>query len=118
MRNRGVVWVSHEDVAQLLDLPEGQHVGTIAADWTRMAIGVVIFGEGLPDVAEAAEAPTVPTGPYVDLRIRQKLRALLDRWELDRDGTAAEDVLQALEKVLTRELDPLVDMPEELRTTG
>jgi hypothetical protein len=116
MRNRGVVWITHEDVAQLLDLPEGQWVHAIDASWVMMAIGVCVAGKDLPSVEPGTEAPTIPTGPYVDLRLRQKLRALLDRWELDRDGTAAEDVLQALEKTLTRELDPLVDMPEELRT--
>jgi hypothetical protein len=114
-RNAGVVWLNHEDIAQLLELPEGQRVVTVDASWTRMAVGVVIEGEGLPDREPGAEVATVPTGPYVDLTLRQKVRALLDRYDVGRDGNLAADLAAMLEKVLTRELDPRIDLPEELR---
>jgi hypothetical protein len=108
--NRGIVWLTHYEISQLLDLPPGQQVWTVAADWQRMAIGVIVAGEGLPDVAPGAEAPSVPLAPYVDLQLRAKVRALLDRWQMDRDGNTAADMAQAIEKVLTREMNPLVDM--------
>ena len=114
-RNAGIVWLNHEDIAQLLDLPEGQRVATVAADWQRMAVGVVIEGEGLPDCDPACYPDTVPTGPYVDLTLRQKVRALLDRYSEERDGPDAADFMEMLEKVLTREIDPRIDLPEELK---
>jgi hypothetical protein len=114
-RNAGIVWLNHEDIAQLIDLPEGQVVRTVAADWQRMAVGVVIEGEGLPDCAEGSYPETVPTGPYVDLTLRQKIRALLDRYDEARDGDGADDMAAMLEMVLTRELDPRIDMPEDLK---
>jgi hypothetical protein len=113
-RNAGIVWLNHEDLAQLLDLPEGQVVRTVAADWQRMAVGVAIEGEGLPDCEPGAYPTTVATGPYVDLTLRQKVRALLDRYSPERDGSDAADFANMLEQVLTRELDPRIDMPEEL----
>lgn len=113
--NRGIIWIGHETIAQLLELPEGQRVITVAADWQRMSIGVAVEGEGLPDVDESAESPTVPLGPYVDLSLREKVRALLDRYWDERDGPDSGDFAAKLEQVLTRELDPRIDMPEELK---
>lgn len=114
--HRGIVWITHEDLRQLLYLPENQWVATVAADWQRMAVGVVVAGPGLPECAPGAEPMTVDTDPYVDLQLRAKVQALVNRYVTQRDGPDSDDVLELLGKVLAREFNPLVDMPEELRT--
>lgn len=116
MNHRGIVWITHDTLHRLLYLPEDQWVTTVAADWQRMAVGVVVAGPSLPECAPGAEPMTVDTDPYVDLQLRAKVRALLDRYSEERDGPDAADLHSMLERVLSGQFNPLVDMPEELRT--
>lgn len=116
MGHRGIVWITHEDLRQLLYLPEDQWVATVAADWQRMAVGVVVAGPGLPDCAPGAQPATIDTDAYVDLRLRDKVQALINRYDAERDGSDHQHVLYRLGRVLAQEFNPLVDMPEELRT--
>jgi hypothetical protein len=110
MRRAGVVWLGHTTIAKLLRLPEGQRVGAIHADWLRLGIGVTVEGDGLPEVAEMSEPVRLDPSGYVDLDLRAKIEALVQRAEmLDADA-------EMVRQVLAGKLDPRVDMPEELRT--
>jgi hypothetical protein len=114
MRRAGVVWLGHETIAGLLRLTEGQVVRSINADWLRCGIGVEITGADLPEVPEAELPPSIQPAGYVDLELRPKIEALLQRYYDVRDGPDSSDVLALIKRTLAGEYDPRIDMPEEL----
>lgn len=114
MRRAAVVWLGHEMMARVLRLPDGQRVTGIHEDWLRLGLGVVIEGDDLPEVAEDSYPTSVRPDGYVDLELRPKLEALLQRYYDERDGMDSADVLNVVRRVLAGEYDPRIEMPEEL----
>lgn len=112
-----MVWLGHETIARLLRLPAGQKVGSIHADWLRLGIGVVVEGGDLPEVPEGEYPGSVHPAGYIDLELRAKFEALVQRWHPNVEMTMEEVMLlRSIREVLAGTLDPRVDMTEELRT--
>src|SRR3982750_3313064 len=103
-------------IAGLLRLPEGQRVSSIYADWLRLGIGVDVEGGDLPEVAGAEHPGSVHPAGDVDLELRAKFEALVQRYDDAYHGPDAVDFRAKVREVLTGTLDPRVDMPEELNT--
>lgn len=114
MRRAAVVWLGYEKIAGLLRLPEGQTVRSINADWLRCGIGVEVTGEDLPEVPEAELPTSIQPDGYLDLDLRPKLEALVQRYFDERDGIDAWAVLTLIKKTLAGEYDPRIELPEEL----
>ncbi len=108
VRRRGVVRLNEDDIAAMLRLRKGQRVIGMWPNHPAMSIDVGIEGEGLPVVAPGAEAPRVPTGSYVDLRLRERLVRLLDGYSKERYGP---DLAERIRRVLAGDLTPLADEP-------
>jgi hypothetical protein len=111
--NRGIIWLTEEDLADLLYIPGSLRIVGFVAKPERGCMGVILDGEGLPSVARRAEAPTLPLSPYVDLDLRPKLAALIERYngEDERYGPGAGDFAECVLRILSGDLDPRTDMP-------
>lgn len=105
--NRGIVWLTEDDVANLLYIPGTQRIVGLVAKPERACIGVLVEGEGLPPVAYRAEAPTLPMSPYVDLALRAKLEALIKRYDTDE----WRELVEMVRRVLSGDLDPRTGVP-------
>lgn len=111
-----MVWLGYQTLAGLLRLPEGQRVSSIHADWLRLGIGVVVEGGDLPEVAENEYPGSVPPAGYVDLELRAKLEAFVQRYHPERTmGLEELAIMSRLRDILVGTLDPQVDMSEELK---
>jgi hypothetical protein len=58
-RNRGIYVIGDGELARLLRLPAGQHVVAVSTSWERLAVLIMVEGEGLPVVTEGCEAPAL-----------------------------------------------------------
>jgi hypothetical protein len=58
-RNRGVYVIGDGELARLLRLPPGQQVVAVSTSWERLAVLIMVEGDGLPAVVEGTEAPAL-----------------------------------------------------------
>lgn len=112
---RGIVWIGHESLATLLRLRAGEYVHAVDTDWLRMAVGVCIAGPDLPDVSEGEYPPSLELNEYVDLNLRAKLLALVERWNMEPDpgqvgGDDAVALLNVIRMTLAGDFDPRIEM--------
>lgn len=110
-RRRGVVWLDARAAEAMLRLPAGQRVVTVHTDWLRDGIAFIVEGDGLPEQAEMSEPARVPAGDYVDFHLLDKVRALAERYDEDRDGRTAADLRLMLIATLSGRFDPRVELP-------
>jgi hypothetical protein len=114
VRRAAIVWLGAGLLRQLLRLPEGQHVVSVHADWLRLGVAITIEGDDLAEVADLHEPPSIDPAGYVDLELRPKFEALAQRYHAGRDDPAAREAMRMVRQVLSGELDPRIDMPEDL----
>jgi len=110
-RGRGVVWLDARAAEAMLRLPHGQRVVSIGADWLRDGIAFVVEGPGLPPQEEGMLPEPLPAGNYVDFHLLDKVRALAERWHIDREGRDDDELLGLLIATLTGNYDPRTELP-------
>lgn len=100
----------------MLRLPEGQKVSSIHADWLRLGIGVVVVGKGLPEVPDSEPPPNLyeRTEDYVDLELRPKVDALIQRFDTSEADAGLAKFGDMLLGVLAGTFDPRIELPERL----
>lgn len=109
--NRAVVWLHEETLAGVLRLRGDQRVISVVTEPVRLSIGVVIEGPGLPECEPACYPYSLPPDDYVDLSLRAKLEALLERYDERRHGFDAPDFEGFVREILAGRFDPRTDMP-------
>ena len=114
MRRAAIVWLGAGLLRQLLRLPEGQHVVSVHDDWLRLGVAITIEGDDLAEVPDLEHPPSIDPAGYVDLELRPKFEALAQRYRSDRDDPVAREAMRLVRQVLSGDLDPRVDMPEDL----
>lgn len=116
MSRRAVVWLGADMLTRLLRLPNGQHVTGVHADWLRCGVGISVEGGDLAEVGEAFNSPSLQPDGYVDLDLRAKLEAFVQRYHPERElGDDETAILRMIRETLAGTFDPRVDMSEELR---